>query len=324
MSAVHQSDSSHSSRRLTVAAAQSGPVFREETRTEVVDRRIGQLREAAQLGAELVVFPECALTAFFPHWTIDSADELDAWFEMEMPGPVTQPLFDEARRLGVGFHLGYAELAQTPAGKKRYNSAILVGPDGQTIGRFRKIHLPGYREPRPEEPFQNLEKRYFDVGDQGFPAWRAFGGIVGMCICNDRRWPETWRVLGLQGTELALVGYNTPLQIPGQPQMEHLVSFHNQLCLQAGAWQNGMWIVAVAKAGTEEGVPQLGQSAIIAPSGEIVAMAATIEDEVIVRQIDLEATRPWKEFMFNFAANRKVEHYGLITERTAAGPPLGE
>ena len=308
---------------LTVAAAQSGPVSRDSSRSEVVARRIDQLREAHRLGAELVVFPECALTAFFPHWMVDSEEELDSWFETEMPGPVTRPLFEEARRLGVGFHLGYAERVPGEDGtSRRYNSAILVGQSGEVIGRFRKIHLPGYHEPRPAEPFQNLEKRYFDVGDLGFRAWPAFGGTVGMCICNDRRWPETWRVLGLQGTELVLVGYNTPMQIPGQPQMDHLVSFHNQLCLQAGAWQNGMWTVAVAIAGIEEGVPQLGQSAIIAPSGEIACMATTTGDELLVHRIDLDATRPWKEFMFNFAANRKVEHYRLITERTAAGPPL--
>ena len=62
----------------------------------------------------------------------------------------------------------------------------------------------------PSAPFQHLEKRYFEPGDLGFPVWRTFGGIIGMCICNDRRWPETYRVMGLQGVEMVVLGYNTP------------------------------------------------------------------------------------------------------------------
>src|SRR5436190_20403269 len=98
-------------RYLTIAAAQSGPIPRQASRTEVVARLIEQMRDARARGCELIVFTECALTAFFPHWWIDDEAELDGWFEREMPSPVTQPLFDEARRLRIGFYLGHAELA---------------------------------------------------------------------------------------------------------------------------------------------------------------------------------------------------------------------
>src|SRR5688572_861508 len=97
-------------RTVTIGAAQSGPVLRGESRDAVVERLIQQLREAYRQDCDLVVFTECALTSFFPHWWIDDENELDAWFEQRMPGPETQPLFDEAVRLGIGFHLGYAEL----------------------------------------------------------------------------------------------------------------------------------------------------------------------------------------------------------------------
>ena len=63
------------------------------------------------MGCDLIVYTECALTAFFPHWWIEDEEELDSWFEPAMPSQSTQPLFDEARRLKIGFHLGYAELA---------------------------------------------------------------------------------------------------------------------------------------------------------------------------------------------------------------------
>jgi len=137
------------------------------------------MRAARARGCELIVYTECALSAFFAHWWIEEEAELDAWYEREMPGPATQPLFDEAARLGIGFHLGYAELAVEGGTKHRYNSSVLVGPDGRVIGKYRKIHLPGHVEHRPGNPFQNLEKRYFEVGDLGFPAWRAFGASSG-------------------------------------------------------------------------------------------------------------------------------------------------
>src|SRR5262245_49587894 len=98
-------------RIVTVGAAQTGPVALDESRVQVVERLLALMRAARARGCDLVVFPECALTPFFPHWFIDDQHELDSYFEREMPGPDTRPLFDEAARLGIGFHLGYAELA---------------------------------------------------------------------------------------------------------------------------------------------------------------------------------------------------------------------
>ncbi|MDB5389416.1 MAG: N-carbamoyl-D-amino-acid hydrolase [Planctomycetaceae bacterium] len=308
------------SRIVTIGAAQSGPILREESRSAVVERQIQQLREAHRQGCDLVVFPEVALTAFFPHWWIEDEAELDAWFEREMPGPETQPLFDEAARLGIGFHLGYAELTFEGGKKRRFNSAILVGKDGQKIGHFRKIHLPGHVEYRPDNPFQNLEKRYFEFGDRPFETWRAFGGVVGIQICNDRRWSESYRLLALKGAELVLIGYNTPDHIPEHPHMDRLTNFQHQLCMQSGAYQNACWIVAVAKAGIEEGVSMIGLSSIIAPSGEIVAQTKTLGDELIVHACDLDDSKAYQE-LFEFGTNRRIQHYGPIATQAAAVPP---
>ena len=120
----------------------------------------------------------------------------------------------------------------------------------------------------------------------------------------------------LQGAELMLLGYNTPTHIPWTPIYDHLTDFHSQLCVQAGAYQNSMWVVAVAKAGMEEGEELAGGSVIVAPSGEIVAKAITSGDEVIVARCDLDISRHNREEMFNFALHRRVEHYGLITSQT--------
>ncbi len=306
------------SRSFIAAGAQLGPIARDESRQSVVARMIALMEEAKTRGASLVVFPELALTTFFPRWFIEDPAELDQWFEQSMPSPATQPLFDAARRLGVSIHFGYGELVpdpDAPGGKRHFNTAVVVSPKGEIVAKYRKIHLPGHAEHEPERPFQHLEKRYFEKGDLGFPVFDGLGGKYGMCICNDRRWPETWRMLGLGGAELVMLGYNTPVHYPPAPEHDHLQDFHNALSVQAGCYQNGLWAIAVAKAGKEEGCDLIGGSLIVAPTGEIVAKTATLGDEVITARIDLERCAEIRKNVFNFALHRQPADYGLLTQK---------
>jgi predicted amidohydrolase len=310
-------------RRLKVAAAQLGPIHRQDTRAAVVPRLVALLREAHAAGARFVVFPELALTTFFPRWWMESQADIDRFFEAEMPGPETMPLFALARELEVGFYLGYAELTEEAGRIGRYNTSILVAPDGRIVGKYRKVHLPGHSEHLPQAPFQHLEKRYFDVGDLGFNVWRLFDEnvLVGQCICNDRRWPETFRVMGLKGAEMVVLGYNTPTENIYHPQEPPYIRvFHHLLSCQAAAYQNGVWLVATAKCGKEDGFGMFGNSVIVAPTGEIVAKTTSEEDEVIAYDCDLDLGAYIRGTVFNFAKHRRIEHYKLITERTGAKP----
>lgn len=308
-------------RRFGLAVAQMGPVHRADTRASAVARLVEMLREAAARGARFVVFPELALTTFFPRYWMTDAAEIDRYFEREMPGPETRILFDEARRHSIGFYLGYAEL--TPSGE-RFNTAVLVDGAGRIVGRYRKVHLPGHADHKTEAPFQHLEKKYFQVGDHGFRVWRTMDTAMGMCICNDRRWPETFRVMGLQSAEIVVLGYNTPSWNIHWNEPPHLRMFHHLLSLQANAYQNALWIAAAAKCGFEDGFHMIGGSAIVAPSGEIVAQAQGEEDEVIFVEADLALGDTFRQHVFNFAKHRRPEHYRLIVERTGAGDPLGD
>lgn len=314
-------------RMLHVAAAQMGPIARADSRSDVVERLLTLLREAAEAGCAVVVFPELTLTTFFPRWHLDDGDgeeilgdtsDLDSFYETSMPNDATQPLFDEAKRLGIGFSLGYAELT---ADGRRFNTTILVERDGSIVGHYRKVHIPGHEVNEPWRQFQHLERRYFEESHEGFPVFRAFDGVIGMATCNDRRWPETYRGMGLQGVELIMIGYNTPLHYSPDPTQNALAGFHNHLVMQAGAYQNGTWVVGVAKGGTEEGVESLAQSSIIAPSGQIVAQAVTTSDELITAKCDLDWCRQYKETLFDFARYRRPEMYGRITAQKGASAP---
>lgn len=308
-------------RLITVGAAQLGPIQRGDSRSSVVERMLVLMQKAHEQDCNLVVFPELALTTFFPRWYFEDTAEADRWFESSMPGVETQPLFGAARRYGMGFHLGYAEKVEEQGEVHRYNTAILVDPSGTIVGKYRKVHLPGHAQFDPKRKFQHLEKRYFEVGNLGFRVWRMLGGIMGMCICNDRRWPETFRVMGLQGVEMVVLGYNTPTTNSQSDEPPQLRAFHNRLSMQAGAYQNSTWVVGVAKAGREDGHELMGGSAIIAPTGEIVAEAHTLEDELVVATCDLDKCAFGKQSVFNFAAHRRVEHYGLITQQTGVVVP---
>ena len=298
------------SRVITVGAAQLGPIQKSDDRASVVARLVALLRQGAAAGCDLVVFPELALTTFFPRWFVDDITQADHWYETEMPSAVTAPLFDEAKRLSVGFCLGYAEI--TPEGR-RFNTQILVAKDGATVAKYRKVHIPGHEHHEPDRPFQHAERYYFEPSMEGFGVWEAFGGRMGMMICNDRRWPETYRVMGLKGVEMILCGYNTPIHYVPDPSQDILQGFHNALVMQSGAYQNGTWVVGVAKAGVEEGVDSLGQSMIVAPSGQIVAQTLSTDDELITARCDLDWCKRYKETLFDFDRYRRPEVYGPIT-----------
>jgi predicted amidohydrolase len=291
-----------------------GPVQRDDSRESVVERLLVMLRDAHAHGVELVVFPELALTTFFPRWFVDDISEADHWYERSMPNAVTQPLFDEAKRLGIGFCLGYA-LVETEADGtvRRWNVQTLVERDGSIVATYKKTHIPGHEHHEPDRPFQHAERYYFEPSPEGFGVWRAFGGLMGMMICNDRRWPESYRVMGLQGVEMILCGYNTPIHYVPDPSQDILQGFHNSLVMQSGAYQNGTWVVGVAKGGVEEGVDSLGQSAIIAPSGQIVAQAFTTGDELVIARCDLDWCYRYKGTLFDFDRYRRPEVYGRIT-----------
>jgi predicted amidohydrolase len=194
--------------------------------------------------------------------------------------------------------------------------------------KYRKVHLPGHAAFDPRRKVQHLEKRYFEVGNLGFPVIRApMGGLaginMGMMICNDRRWPEAWRVLGLQSVELVMLGYNTPSlnMDAGGFEAHHLRVFHSHLSIQAGCYQNACFAVATAKAGTEDGCELFGHSIIVDPQGEIIAMATSWDDELITADCNLEMCKLGRTTIFAFDRHRRPEAYTRITDQVGAVEP---
>ena len=306
-------------REIVVGGAQLGPIQKADGRAAVVARMLDLLEQAGRAGCDLVVYPELALTTFFPRYWMEDAAEVEAWFETEMPNDATRPLFERARALGIAISFGYAE--RTPEGR-HFNTAVLTDRQARIVGTYRKVHLPGHSDFDPDRAFQHLEKRYFEPGDLGFPVWRNLDAWMGMCICNDRRWPEVYREMGLQGVELIMLGYNTP-SVNSQDSAEGLTQrlYHSELSMTAGAYQNATWVVGVAKAGDEDGHPLMAGSIIVDPNGYVVARAAGEGDELIVHACDMDLCHFGKTTIFDFARHRRTEHYGRITSQTGVVLP---
>ncbi len=306
-------------REIVIGGAQMGPIQKAEPRDAVVERMLALMKEAHTAGCDLVVYPELCLTTFFPRWFFGKQADVDVWFEKKMPNEATMPLFIKSKELGIAISFGYAELTSDGS---HFNTSILTDRFGNIIGKYRKIHLPGHSEYDHDRAFQHLEKRYFLPGDLGFPVWRNLKAIMGMCICNDRRWPEVYREMGLQGVELLMLGYNTPSvnsQMSDEGQEKRL--YHSELCMTAGAYQNSTWVIGVAKAGSEDNHPLIGGSIIVDPNGNVVAKASSEEDELIMHACDMDACNFGKSTIFDFARHRRIEHYKRISAQTGVVRP---
>lgn len=330
-------------RILKVAAAQIGAINKGADRKETLDRLIKLLHDASSQGVKLVVFPEVALTTFFPRYMFTDEEELDSYFESDADittSPRTKALFDDAHKLGIDIVLGYAE-REASSGTSYNTSIYYSASQAQIISKYRKVHLPGTVEPfKDPEAINQLEKRYFTPGNLGFKAFRAPGlvpdaikkstkeastptttngdidelkvsstagkgdPILGMMICNDRRWPEAWRTYTLQGAELLVFGYNTGGNMahlwgskPMSPEAATKEAlFHSRLVQQANSYMNACFSISAARCGLDDGKYDLiAGSAICSPEGHVLAEAATTGDELVVAEIDLTDCRQGKE-----------------------------
>lgn len=287
-------------RSLTVAAAQLGPSS--PSKLDTIDRMGALMEEAGRQGVELVVFPELARS---PYFATKVQQSWEGFFEETLPSPVTQPLFAAAHRARLHWVLPYAERENGCY----YNSAALLSPEGTILGKYRKTHIPGTVEPR-WEGLNILEKRYCSLGDLGFPVFALPQVRLGTLICYDRRFSEGYRALALGGAELICVPYNTPTF--GQPR--EVGQETSEILLRAAAMENQLFIVAVGKAGVEEGAEYIGGSEIIAPTGRVVANAQTDHDELVRATLDLDEITRLKE-KWDFLPDRRPELYQALVEK---------
>jgi predicted amidohydrolase len=247
-----------------------------------------RLRAAAAAGASLVVFPECALTGY----CFDSKEE--AWpFGEPVPGPSTQAIADDCRRLGTHAVVGMLEHGPN---SELFNAAVLIGPAG-VVHSYRKIHLP----------YLGVD-RFTTPGDRTFAVHDIGGLRVGMTICYDGSFPEAARCLMLLGADLVVLPTNWP---PGAAStVKYLVP--------ARALENQVYYAAVNRVGEERGFRFIGQSRIVDVSGDALAAAGENGEETIFAEIDPAKARDKHlakipgVYELHRTAHRRPEMYGEL------------
>jgi predicted amidohydrolase len=261
-------------RTIKVAAAQTGPVLTEDMAPgiEVACRMV---KDAANQGVEVICFSELFLTPFFPNQLRQDYEH----FFVTLPSPITEPLFDTARRAGVGMIFPYGE----KAGQYFYNSAAVFDRSGRHVGTYRKIHIPAILPSKTKGGTGSYEKFYFTPGD-ALPIFEMDGVRFGIQICYDRKYPEGSRSLALQGAEIIF------MPICAATYGESVLRGNTwELPLQCRAYENGVFVVAVNRAGDEEGRRHIGKSMIVNPVGAtVMAVAGSDEPQLLVQELNLD------------------------------------
>jgi N-carbamoylputrescine amidase len=283
-------------RTLIVAAAQTGSVKDGDLRT-IVEAAHAMLDDAARQGVQLLTFCELFLTPFFANQMVE---DFDRWF-MRDDAEALAGLREKARRHGIALVLPFAERA--PGGY--FNSAFVYDEAGREVGRYRKTHIPAYFPTEGPGGTGSYEKFYFAPGD-ALPTYVVHGTRIGIQICNDRLYPEASRVLALAGAEMIVM----PIAFSTYADPAQRASIW-EIPLRARAYENGVYVLACNRVGTEGSRHHLGRSMVVDPRGMIVAEAGTREPQLLTAQVDLESVAAARK-KFPWWRDRRPDLYGPL------------
>ncbi|MBI3619351.1 acyltransferase [Candidatus Peregrinibacteria bacterium] len=265
---------------------------------ENLEKALGKVEEAAGKGAQIVVLPELFQSRYF----CQRPDDAFAFERAEsIPGPTTEKLSALATRLKIVLVGG--SIFENAAGK-HFNTSVVLGPQGELIGTYRKAHIP--------EDILYHEQQYFAPGDTGIRVFATPFGRIAPLICFDQWYPEVARIAALQGAEIIL--YPTAIGTVDAAVEENITGDWEQMWRNAmlgHAACNNVYVAAVNRCGTEDQLRFWGGSFVADPSSAILARAGD-QDEVLLVQCDLDKIRPLQD-AWRFFKNRKPDTYGELT-----------
>jgi len=272
-------------KEINVALAQINcKVGDKEHNLDVMKRNI---KQAKNQGANLVVFPELALTGYVCR---------DILYELAEPipkGKSIRRLAEIAKNEDIHVVFGALERSEK-AHATLYNTAVLLGPNG-FIGKYRKMHLPTH------SVFE--EKRYFRLGYQT-PVFETEIGKLGLIICYDVFFPEITRLLRLKGSQLIIC-------ISASPGVRR--KFFETLTV-ARAIENTAFLIYVNLVGVENGLQFWGGSRIVAPNGKIISQAKYDKEDLMIGKIDYADLKQAETFVPTLR-DLRPELFNLLKEK---------
>lgn len=261
-------------RMITLGAAQTGPVLTDDWR-EGVPGACAMIEEAARRKVDILCFSELFLTPFFPN---QLTHDFDKYF-VALPDKAMQPVFQAAADNGMALVLPFGE----KDGRHYYNSCLVADKNGKRLGVYRKTHIPAILPSKLAGGTGSYEKFYFSPGSD-FPVFDLCGTKIGIQICYDRKYPEGSRLLALKGAEILFMPICAATY--GETKLRGNTW---DVPLQARAYENGVYVVAVNRAGDEKGRKHIGRSMIVDPVGaDMIAIASNDQPELLVATVDLD------------------------------------
>jgi predicted amidohydrolase len=254
-----------------------------------VEKMISLLRKTASEGVAITIFPECSATGY----CFDDLAEAREFAE-PVPGPITDRMAAVCEETGTFAVFGMLEAV----GDAVYNAAVLAGPQG-VVGSYRKIHLP----------FLGADM-FTTYGDRPFAVHAAGDVRVGLNICYDSAFPESSRILALQGADLIALPTNWP---PGAECVA-------ENAINTRAMENAVYYAAVNRVGTERGITFIGRSRICGPAGETLAVGSETDEQILYAEIDPARARNKRvvripgRHAIDRHADRRPEMYAALVE----------
>jgi N-carbamoylputrescine amidase len=258
-----------------------------EDRTENLERALDNMGAAKQRGADCVVFPEVGLTRFFPQRR--GFSEAAEWAEA-IPGPTADRIAARARELSV---VTVFNMYERDEDGRTFDSSPVFEADGTLLGLTRMVHITDY------DWFH--EQEYYDPGDRGAPVYSTSAGRIGVAICYDRHYPEYMRALGVAGAEV--------VTIPQAGAIGEWPEGMYEAEIRTAAFQNGYFAALCNRVGPEEKITFAGESFVSDPEGVVLARGATLEDDIVVADLDLRAAAESTARRL-FWKDRRPELYG--------------
>ena len=306
--------SSEANRIVKVSVIQQGPATKDkEERIRELFKQVDEVAEKEH--PDFLLASELSTTQYFPAGSFEP--KYFSWAE-PIPGPATERFGEKAKKYGICIILPMFEKSSIES--VYYNSAAVIGPDGNIIVgtmpdgtkvlRYAKVHIPY----TPSSANIITERFYFKEGP-GFPVFDTPKAKIGILICFDRHYPESFRMLALQGAEIAFVPVASPTKFVFGSQSGASAKDMYTPELQTRALENCMWVCSANRVGLEEVHDQktqfYGLSTIIHPSGKVVLQASSEQPEVISSEIDLEDNSRVRHSIALFKL-RRPEVYELI------------
>lgn len=234
------------------------------------------LEEAKAGGASVALLPELPLNAWSPY--SKTARDEDA---EEVDGPRQRRMAEAAADAGVALVGG--AIVIDPTTRLRHNTAVVYGPDGTCLARYRKVHLP------EEEGY--WETSHYEPGTSGPEAFEGLALRAGLQICSDVNRPEGFQLLAAQGAEVVFAPRATP---PETYERWRTV-------LRANAVTSGTYVVSANRPRPEHGASIGGPSLVIDPNGEVVVeTTAPVRVVVLERAVVVEASREYPGYLKRF------------------------